>query len=231
MAPVAPAPSRALHDQERSGAGAHRTRGGCKDERLDALRDLLGQIPDADIARKAGVSVRTVASFRAKHNIPGFHGVRRSPLPRGHDASRLDRWHDLVGAVPDHEVAQRAGMSLGAVRNYRIKHGIEACGRMSTAEIEAAVAQHTSGKRRTSRKPEPAPAATPSVPEPTPAAIKVHAWSVHLRGPGAERQFVVLAHDIVEAGACAQQHRHPHEQVVELQCCGEVLPFTPKDAT
>jgi hypothetical protein len=210
--------ARSQRDPEAPLAPALRSRGGCKDDRLDALRDLLGQIPDADIARRADVSVRTVASFRAKHHIPGFRGVRRSPLPRGHDASRLDRWQDLVGQVPDHIVAGRAGMSLGAVRNFRIKHGIEACGRMTSAAIDDALARYEAPKRDAGKR-EVAVSPTLALHAP-----KVHAWSVHLRGPSTDRQFVVLANDIVEAGAHAQHYLQPAEQVIEIQCCGVVLP-------
>jgi hypothetical protein len=207
-----------LREQSPTEPTPSRRRGGCKDDRLDALRELLGHIPDADVARRAGVSVRTVASFRAKHRIPGFCGVRRSPLPRGHDSSRLDRWHDLVGHVPDHVVAERAGMSLGAVRNYRLKHEIEPCGRMTPAAIAEALERQATPKPRPTRK------AQVSTPHATvPLTPTMHAWSVHLRGPSSERQFVVLATDIVEAGAHAQHHRRPGEHIIELHCCGVVL--------
>lgn len=35
----------------------------------------------------------------------------------------------LLGQVPDRVVAERAGVSLNAVRNYRVKRGIAAAGR------------------------------------------------------------------------------------------------------
>lgn len=53
-------------------------RPGSKDGRIAALSDLLGKVPDKEIAAKAGVSIRTVASFRARHDIPGYRGPRRA---------------------------------------------------------------------------------------------------------------------------------------------------------
>jgi len=89
----------------------------------------LGKVPDADIADKAGVSVRTVASFRSRHDIAGYSGPRRRKSGRKRRASRVDPFADLLGTVPDRVVAEKAGVSLNAVRNYRVKHGIPAAGR------------------------------------------------------------------------------------------------------
>jgi hypothetical protein len=55
-------------------AGARR---GPKERVLDAHRELLGQIPDADVAERTGVSVRTIAGYRKKYGIAGYSGPRR----------------------------------------------------------------------------------------------------------------------------------------------------------
>jgi hypothetical protein len=52
-------------------------RPGSKDAQLDQHVRLLGHVPDAEVARIAGVSVRTVASFRARRQIAGYQGPRR----------------------------------------------------------------------------------------------------------------------------------------------------------
>lgn len=49
-----------------------------KDARLLSLWDDLGKLPDRDIADKAGISVRTVASFRARHGIAAYAGPRKA---------------------------------------------------------------------------------------------------------------------------------------------------------
>lgn len=109
-----------------------RPRPGSKDTHILDNYDLLGEVPDAEVARRAGVSVRTIASFRARHNIPGYSGPRRTSSSRGPRLSKIDPFSDLLGKVPDRVVAERAGVSLNAVRNYRVKRGIPAAGRTAT---------------------------------------------------------------------------------------------------
>jgi len=108
-----------------------RLRPGSKDELIAKHAEALGNLPDAEVARLANVSIRTVASFRARHNIPGYRGPRRMVGPAGRK-SRIDPFVDLLGKVPDRVVAEKAGVSLNAVRNYRVKRGIPAAGRTET---------------------------------------------------------------------------------------------------
>jgi hypothetical protein len=56
-------------------------RRGPKEQRLDAFRSVLGTIPDAEVADRAGVSQRTVQNYRKRHQIGGFTG--RGPVTRG----------------------------------------------------------------------------------------------------------------------------------------------------
>jgi len=81
-------------------------RRGPKERVLDTHRALLGQIPDADVAQKTGVSVRTIAGYRKKYGIPGYSGPRR----RGADRS-------------DERLPEPATTASGeaAVRNTRIE--------------------------------------------------------------------------------------------------------------
>lgn len=55
------------------------TRMGSKDGLIARHAAALGSVPDAELAERAGVSVRTVASYRARHGIPGFRGPGRPP--------------------------------------------------------------------------------------------------------------------------------------------------------
>jgi len=105
-------------------------RPGSKDHRILAHAHLLGRVPDADIAEKAGVSVRTIASFRARNLIAGYKGPRRrrSAIRAGR-GSKVDAYMHLLGKVPDRVVAEQAGVSLNAVRAYRTRMGIAAAGR------------------------------------------------------------------------------------------------------
>jgi hypothetical protein len=105
-------------------------RPGSKDHRILPHAHLLGSVPDADVADKAGVSVRTIASFRARNIISGYKGPRRRrTAARTGRGSKVDAYVQLLGKVPDRVVAEQAGVSLNAVRAYRTRMGISAAGR------------------------------------------------------------------------------------------------------
>jgi hypothetical protein len=105
-------------------------RPGSKDHRILPHAHLLGSVPDADVAEKAGVSVRTIASFRARNIISGYKGPRRRrTAARTGRGSKVDAFVQLLGKVPDRVVAEQAGVSLNAVRAYRTRMGISAAGR------------------------------------------------------------------------------------------------------
>ena len=150
-------------------------RPGSKDHLIHAHWDLLGNVPDAEVAREAGVSVRTVASFRARHNVPGYTGPRRSARSQKRRPSKIDAYAHLLGTVPDRVVAQRASVSLNAVRNYRNKRGIAAAPRERGTE----------------------PAA--------PRTAGAQAWRVTLRQADQEVVRVVVADDINHALSMAQE--------------------------
>ena len=55
-------------------------RAGSKDSVIAQYANQLGVVPDSEVARLAGVSVRTVASFRARHQVAGYHSRGPSKL-------------------------------------------------------------------------------------------------------------------------------------------------------
>ena len=57
-------------------------RPGSKDTEIVPYLELLGQVPDSEVAKKANVSVRTIASFRARHNVGGYKGPRKRGADR-----------------------------------------------------------------------------------------------------------------------------------------------------
>ena len=154
-------------------------RPGSKDQLIEEHRSLLGTLPDADVAKKAGVSVRTIASFRARHGIPGYSGPRRPSTNRRPRTSRIDPFQNLLGTVPDRVVAEQAGVSLNAVRNYRVKRGIQA-------------ARRKSGHR-------PDNGAKSIMP------TGAQAWRVTIVRNDAQHERVVVAETLVEAATRATQ--------------------------
>jgi hypothetical protein len=108
-------------------------RPGSKDAKITPYLELLGTVPDSEVARKANVSVRTIASFRARHGVTGYKGPRKRGADRAPRKSRIDAFAHLVGLHPDRVVAEKAGVSLNAVRNWRMRHGVAASGRADAA--------------------------------------------------------------------------------------------------
>lgn len=104
-------------------------RPGSKDRQLLAHRDLLGTMPDAEVARRAGVSVRTVAAFRARHRIPPYTGPRRRADGR---PSRIDGWAGSSATVQDRMFGEDTGGGINAVRGWRPNAGIAAAAAEAT---------------------------------------------------------------------------------------------------
>jgi transposase len=165
------------------------SRPGSKDDLLQAHADLLGQVPDAEIARRAGVSMRTVAAYRARHGVKGYSGPRRRGADRKPRKSRIDEFADLVGTVPDREVAEQAGVSINTVRNWRVKRGVEPRGRSGGAAAPSAAPAL--------RIAPPATSLVPAAPEAPPAGAS--AWKV----VAGSTVRVVVAASIVEAASRA----------------------------
>lgn len=143
-----------------AGAGDSKSaRPGSKDALLNPLRDLMGQISDSEIAEKAGVSMRTVASYRRRHDIAAYTG-RGKPKKRFR-RSKIDPFAELVGKIPDRLVAEKAGVTLNAVRNYRTNRGIASSRAYAREQREAAAAVAAQEVAAGGTATAPAPTAVP----------------------------------------------------------------------
>ena len=172
--------------------GPPRTRPGSKDERIDQIRDQLGAISDREAAELAGVSQRTITSYRQRHSISAFTG--RGAAKGSRRRSKLDPFVELVGRLPDREVAERAEVTLNAVRNYRHTRGIG-------AREELARAENTGG--------------------PTPRAASAggiqYAWRVTFEGG---KEGVVNAGS---AGEAVERAERTGDRVIRLEMVGPLL--------
>ena len=88
------------------------------EDALSAFEDMLGEVPDEEIANLAGVSVKEVAQRREK-KLP-------AALLDGRKTSKLSAFMDILGKVPDRVVAEKANLSVSAVCVYRRRRGIPA---------------------------------------------------------------------------------------------------------
>jgi hypothetical protein len=190
-------------------------RAGSKDMSVEQYLHLLGQVPDSEVAKMAGVSVRTIASYRARNEIGGYAGPRRRPAPRGRRHSKVDDFTALLGRVPDRVVADEAGMSLGAVRNYRIKHDILAAGRMTQREIDQIVDAYKHGA--------PSPTSSGATTAPLRAVVTGSTKAWRCRVLGDVEGFVVVADSLRAAVERAIAATGDEQRIVGFDQLGAVL--------
>jgi peptidoglycan hydrolase-like protein with peptidoglycan-binding domain len=105
-------------------------------------------------------------------------------------------------------VAEMAGVSLGAVRNYRTKMGIAASGRTPAAPVPAAP--------------------TPSTPVIVPAAAagqSMQVWRVLLEGEGKRVERIVVGPTLIEAAAIAERVGKEHYglNALSIELVGQLL--------
>ena len=179
------------------------------------LRDLGIGNAAQEIAKKAGVSVRTIASFRSRNQIPGYSGRTAKKSGRTRRKSRIDPFADIVGKVPDRVVAEKAGVTLNAVRNYRASRGIRSSRERARELREAGVSmQPTNGASQQVA----APASPVAAERPVISTKGAFAWRARFEN-GSEG--LVLGDNAVQAAQAAQLSGHG--SVLGLERVGSML--------
>ena len=151
------------------------------------------------LAERFGVSPAAIANALKRNGIPrkaapaGPRSSRNTaPIPprrRGRQ-SKLDKFHDQMGKVVDREIAEKAGVTVSAVTNYRKRKNIKASAKR--------------GRPRT----RPAPvAAADSRPTNHPLAFRVV-----INGEA----YVVIATNIADAATIASESGRGEVTHVEL---------------
>lgn len=170
-----------------------------KKSKIDPFRELVGKRPDAVIADLAGLTLSAVRAYRSKHGIPAFSAKRTNPTGATSEKesrasppsrSRVAAFEDELGLLTDTAIARKAGLTIGAVRAYRVRKGI-----LSASE----------NKRKAKRVAlETAAAALPELRKTNSASLQkgspetTYVWSVQY---GAEQTCLVRASDLADAGA------------------------------
>jgi len=115
-------------------------------------------------ARKAAEPAAPKAKAKAAAPAPAAGGTGRY--------SKLDDYRDIIGVLPDREVAERAGMTTENVRMYRSRRGIGAGWRdqAAAAAPAAAKAKAAASAAPKAKAAAPAAAAPAAAPEPAPSA-------------------------------------------------------------
>lgn len=196
--------------------------------KIDPYADLLGQSPDSEIAKLAGVTTEAVRMYRRRRGVaPARRRTAKTAAKKpGRRRSRLDPYFDLLGKIPDAEVAEKAGVTAENVRAYRSRHGIKAEYRVRRGR-----------KRKDAPAPAPAPAPTaaaapvaPPAPAPAVAAIPssddgpLLAWEVMVKGE--DTAWVVTAAALDEAArkaVVALAARRPGAAVSGIRRLGQAL--------
>jgi hypothetical protein len=202
--------------------------------KVDPFIDQVGEVPDTKIAKLAGVTPENVRAYRKRRGIPARwrgEGQGASTLassrprkPKGgkRRKTKLEPYLDQLGVLPDTEIAELAGVTVGNVRAYRYRYGIPSARRAAKGEGAQAAA---------AAEPPPAPAPEPAaapvepeqpgvVAEPTPPTAgqaepqasaaegkeptpQVKAFRIKVEGVGGTVAYVVIAENIAEAAGKA----------------------------
>lgn len=210
---------------------------------LTPFLSLLGQVPDQEIADKAGISRAVTISYRKKLGIAAYEGHRHRkaeepappPSPKGRKPreevvvpvedvpnfrgrrSALDAWLDILGKVPDAEVAQKASVTPENVRTYRNRRGIPAVWRNNVEEAHppAPVAAPVAA---------PVPVAAPAPAEPVTAPSQ--AWLVEVEQGTQQITGVVIASSLAaaaEASVSTANNRYSGGMVRSIRWVGTIL--------
>lgn len=133
--------------------------------------------------------------------------------------SKLDAYADMLGKVPDSEIARLASVTQENVRTYRMRRGIDSV-------------KPVAGKVEEAPKPAKAEAkpvaAAPVAPAPAPAATPKgnSVFVVQLETSQGARTYAVVAADIGDAARAAMQGvsgRHGKASIKALQFVAELL--------
>ena len=110
--------------------------------KVAAFAHRVGQVPDRVVAERAGLTVGAVRNWRVARGIPAAGRQALPPEPhagpkavkkarkakRRGRRSRIDPFEQEVGTVPDRVIAAKAGVTVGAVQNFRKVRGIPGFG-------------------------------------------------------------------------------------------------------
>ncbi|MCF5395312.1 hypothetical protein GIV96_25510 [Pseudomonas syringae] len=89
---------------------------------------MFGVLPEREIARRAGVSVHSVARFRDRMHLPRNPRSVAKPtrvaqrVPAGHP---LREYQQFIGLVPDADLACRVNVEVGLVVQIRRELGLD----------------------------------------------------------------------------------------------------------
>ena len=165
----------------------------------DELLSVKDALSLRQLSERFGASPAAIANALKRNGIArkaapaGPRGRRNRDTPgrpRGRQ-SKLDKYIDQIGKVVDREIAERAGVTVSAVTNYRKRNNIKASGKRGRPRV----------------RPNPSVLA-----ESVPTSKGASGYKVIIGGEA----FVVIASDIAQAAAAAAQSGRGEVTHIEL---------------
>ncbi len=188
-----------------------------KPSKIDPYRELVGTWPDSAIATKAGVTISAVRAFRKRYGIPAYstqtpiQTVPRpaaDPIPKGalrperpvskKSRSKVTAFKSDLGVLTDTAIAAKAGVTVGAVRGYRVRQGIASSteNRRLARQAAAPKAKDANRQPRPARPPDVTNAAPGVAAEPEVVTTN-YVWSVSY---GDDKSCLAGGADLAAAG-------------------------------
>ncbi len=207
---------------------------------LEAHREIIGGVPDVEVAFRAGVSPRAVLQFRQRWGIPAaprpFPPPKEPPPQKPRPPSPVDPYRAQLGVLSDAEIAEMAGVRTGLVRAYRARLGTPRApawaGRGYKPNRGAAVIPPRA--ETPVRTPAGAPPPSRGAPIPAPPVgpngrLITRGYYVLAERDGVEVRHVVLAADMSEAMRTAMRSlvQDAGWRIVRTWDAGEVLAGEP----
>jgi hypothetical protein len=132
--------------------------------------------------------------------------------------SKLDPYRELLGKLPDREVADKAGVTAENVRAYRRRHNIAATWQ-EAGEGAGPQVRRGPGRPRGST-------AARRAGRPSRTAAGQQGYSVHVLVGSTTQEYMVIAADISSAAGQAQatiRRRHPNGAITAIRHLGAAL--------
>jgi hypothetical protein len=209
---------------------------------LDALKHLMGSMPDHEIAAMANTTAPTVGRYRRRVGLTGYEGHkfgfrqgarrtsgRSAPVmaaEKGDAASRrrskLDPFLSLLGKISDAEIATKAGVTPQNVRAFRRRHNIKAVYRIGL-DAEQIVGDFVAPMPDTYALPPGMPPGGQALPKSAPGAA-LQGFSVLIEGQAEE--IVTIATDIAAAASnvtASLARRRPGARVTAIRYLGPAV--------
>ncbi len=216
--------------------------------RLDGFTDIVGVLPDKDVAKRADVTPENVRTFRMRRVIPAaWRGEtveeltarlsERGQLPaptrrkkrkkkRKQRASKLDPFTHLLGQIPDRQLSEMDGVSPENVRAYRKRRNIPAQWRDAAKTADAPPPAPAPKRKKAPAARKPTASQAPRVSRAPAVQPQGFAWRLIAEVGDSRREYVTFGGnmlDAVQRGTAQLTKLHRGGRIIEVHQIAQVL--------